>query len=337
MVMAPCVSRSAHHFCLPFFSLHVILLACFFYRPWSKSTAYRIECFQRLNSGQIYPRNIHPFPPPEPNADPLTPGPSLTEWIIVTSHNKANGAFEVPAKYCQSCNIWRPPRCHHCRVCDNCVDTQDHHCVWLNNCVGRRNYRYFFSFITLAAILAIYLFAASIGHVAGYSHQNRISMTRAIDLNRVPFAMFFYGILAFLYPVALLAYHLFLTKRGQTTREYLTTKKFSKKDQHRPFNESSAWRNWVAVLIRPRPPTYLEFKKPYNEGDQRLGHRRGFLRSQNNNQKQRENQSNGHGVEMKHIQSPSRSFQGPAALRGALRGLGQINHTPRRELDGPRG
>ena len=53
---------------------------------------------------------------------------------------------DVPTKYCKTCNIWRPLRCHHCRTCDNCVETQDHHCVWLNNCVGRAKLSLFLCF-----------------------------------------------------------------------------------------------------------------------------------------------------------------------------------------------
>jgi palmitoyltransferase ZDHHC9/14/18 len=87
--------------------------------------------------------------------------------------------------------------------------------------------------------------------------------------------MAIYGLLAFPYPTALLGYHLFLMGRGETTREYLNSHKFLKKDRHRPFTHGSMFKNWLIVLGRPRPPTYLHFKKPYEEGDQRFGPRRG--------------------------------------------------------------
>ena len=48
---------------------------------------------------------------------------------------------------CGAANRADETRCHHCRICDTCVEGQDHHCVWLNQCVGRRNYRFFFSFV----------------------------------------------------------------------------------------------------------------------------------------------------------------------------------------------
>ncbi|KAF2432988.1 hypothetical protein EJ08DRAFT_732048 [Tothia fuscella] len=222
----------------------------------------------------ILPRNLHPFPPPDPNSDPLSPGPTLTEWTMVTSATSSTAAMEVPTKYCKTCNIWRPPRAHHCRTCDNCVETQDHHCVWLNNCVGRRNYRYFFCFVFFGTVLAFYLMAASLAHILLYARRNGISNSQSISRNRVPLAMVLYGGLIALYPLSLTGYHLFLMGRGETTREYLQSHKFLKKDRHRPFTQGSVWRNWISVLGRERGPTYLEFKGGYVEGDRRFGDRR---------------------------------------------------------------
>jgi len=179
--------------------------------------------------------------------------------------------MEVPTKFCKTCNLWRPPRAHHCRLCDNCVETQDHHCVWLNNCVGRRNYRYFFTFVSSATLLAALLVALSFVHIASFASQNSISFGESIDQNRVPFAMAIYGIVAFLYPAALMGYHLFLMARGETTREFLNSHKFLKKDRYRAFTQGTAWKNWIVVLCRPRPPTYYRFKNKMDEGDQRLG------------------------------------------------------------------
>ncbi|KAI1851903.1 hypothetical protein JX265_008291 [Neoarthrinium moseri] len=256
----------------------------------------------------ILPRNLHQFPPPGEDEDPLRLAPPMNDWTLIKSAESSTAAMEVPVKYCKTCNIWRPPRVHHCRLCDNCVENQDHHCVWLNNCVGRRNYRYFFAFVTSATFLAMFLFGASLGHVLAYAHQENISVGKSIDINRVPFAMVIFSILAFTYPAALMGYHLFLVARGETTREFLNSQKFLKKDRYRPFTQGSMWKNWAVVLCRPRPPTYYRFKNRFEEGDQRFGDRR--------SQRDPKVSGNGQDMEMQSV-PPSSGFQGPVSLHSA--------------------
>ena len=226
---------------------------------------------------------------------------------MVKSATTETAAMDVPTKYCKTCNIWRPPRCHHCRICDNCIETQDHHCVWINNCVGRRNYRYFFAFVSTATILGVFLTFASLGHCLRYRSSQHVSFRESIDHWRVPFAMFIYGLLATPYPASLLAYHFFLMGRGDTTREYLNAHKFLKKDRHRPYTQGNFWKNWLVVLLRPRPPTYLHFKEKYEEGDQRFGPRRG-KRTAPLVDEQRAGT-----MELQKLAKPT--FEGPTALR----------------------
>jgi palmitoyltransferase ZDHHC9/14/18 len=214
--------------------------------------------------------------------------------------------MEVPTKFCKSCNIWRPPRAHHCRLCDNCVETQDHHCVWVNNCVGRRNYRYFFTFVTSTTIMGLYLIGASLAQLILYSRREGVSFGQAVDHFRIALVLIIYGALGFVYPVALAGYHLFLMGRGETTREFLNSHKFLKQDRYRAFTQGSIWRNWVVVLCRPRPPTYYRFKDRYEEGDQRFGERRNL----HENILPTDNQD----VEMHSV----RPFQGPVSLRNEV-------------------
>jgi palmitoyltransferase ZDHHC9/14/18 len=220
---------------------------------------------------KILPRNLQPMPPPDPAEDPMAIGPPTNDWVMIKPATSDIAAMDVPVKYCKTCNIWRPPRCYHCRVCDNCVETLDHHCVWLNNCVGRRNYRYFFTFVSAATILSLLMVGACLAQILVYRAETEISFADAINDWRVPWALVIYGALAGPYPASLWAYHLFLIGRGETTREYLNSNKFQKADRHQPFTQANVIRNWISVLARPRPPTYLQFKHTYEPGDQRLG------------------------------------------------------------------
>ena len=68
---------------------------------------------------------------------------------------KINGHM-LKVNYCYTCSVFRPPRTSHCAVCDNCVERFDHHCLWLGTCIGKRNYKYFFCFLSFLNLSALF-------------------------------------------------------------------------------------------------------------------------------------------------------------------------------------
>ncbi|OCT81336.1 hypothetical protein XELAEV_18028155mg [Xenopus laevis] len=65
-------------------------------------------------------------------------------------------------RYCTTCHVIKPDRCHHCPVCNVCILKLDHHCGFLNNCVGFSNYKFFLLCLTYAMLLCIFTSAVSL-------------------------------------------------------------------------------------------------------------------------------------------------------------------------------
>lgn len=55
-------------------------------------------------------------------------------------------------RHCKWCLVYKPDRCHHCRICNTCVLKMDHHCPWIMNCVGFNNHKFFFLLVVYAVL-----------------------------------------------------------------------------------------------------------------------------------------------------------------------------------------
>lgn len=75
--------------------------------------------------------------------------------------------FLIQLKYCDTCNIFRPPRSAHCYICDYCIEKFDHHCPWLGSCVGKKNY---FLFMLYILVFGIHLVICIMACIMGLFH-----------------------------------------------------------------------------------------------------------------------------------------------------------------------
>ncbi|CAH8453294.1 unnamed protein product [Heterobilharzia americana] len=147
-------------------------------------------------------------------------------------------------KWCVTCEFYRPPRCSHCSICKHCIDTFDHHCPWLNNCIGRRNYRYFFSFLLSLTLHMIIVFGVSVTYVL--MRTNQLSHYKVIIAIGV---LILVGLL--LLPVlGLTGFHIFLVSKGRTTNEQVT----SKYDLDMNPYDQGLCKNWLYVFCTSQPP-----------------------------------------------------------------------------------
>lgn len=139
-------------------------------------------------------------------------------------------------KHCSTCRIFRPPNAHHCNTCGNCVEVFDHHCPFLNNCIGKRNYRYFFTFILstvfegLSVISGLFLYLF-------YDPNNQTSVIDADIVKWIVVGLLVATCIVTLFVTILCCFHVDLCIAGETTKERLKQTHDPKKDKScvRPY------------------------------------------------------------------------------------------------------
>lgn len=168
------------------------------------------------------------------------------------------------------------------------VDVFDHHCPWVSNCVGKRNYRYFFTFVWMTIFLALFASGTSIGHLVMLTHDLQHQSTPVAPapptapapvsppgvksqygfldaLARAPasLAVAIISVVIIMGVVSLGSYHISLLSSGLTTSEDI-------KGKYDAYKKTNAWfqgsfsRQLLFMLCSPHYPSALDKHHRYD-------------------------------------------------------------------------
>ncbi|WFD29285.1 protein S-acyltransferase [Malassezia sp. CBS 17886] len=203
----------------------IVILAVYF---WMNAVVCMFMA--ALRDPGIIPRGLDPCPEREA---PTSTAPFHIEAPIAAAKDRVYevacvGRPEyaaVVSKWCETCRLYRPPRCSHCRACDNCVDTLDHHCVFLNACIGRRNYSAFYAFLSHVLAMLFTGLAGSIVHLywlaVPHTRTEQGGFLYALRTSPASVAFFWLAIVWTIPVLCLWTYHTWLLLQNRTTVEQI--------------------------------------------------------------------------------------------------------------------
>ena len=143
----------------------------------------------------------------------------MCKLISVLKHVDTNvNGHEVVLSFCKTCKITRPPRTFHCSRCDACIEVHDHHCPWVGTCVGKRNHKYFTSFITYVSIHAAFTFATGLVSLIN-QYEYKYSDGKIMMINFPLWIITIYGGMMIFAMFPFSSYHACLLAMGRTTNE----------------------------------------------------------------------------------------------------------------------
>ncbi|XP_028765223.1 probable protein S-acyltransferase 7 [Neltuma alba] len=212
-----------------------------------------------LTSGRdpgIIPRNAYP---PEPDdsdfSDMINNGQSPRRRLPRTKDVIVNGR-PVRTKYCDTCQLYRPPRCSHCSVCDNCVERFDHHCPWVGQCIGLRNYRFFYTFVFSSTLLCLYVHGFCWVYIKRIMDSEEKSIWRAMIKTPASIALIIYTFICIWFVGGLTVFHTYLISTNQTTYENF---RYRYDRQDNPYNKGMLG-NFKEVFCSSIPPSKNKFR-----------------------------------------------------------------------------
>ncbi|XP_071239459.1 palmitoyltransferase ZDHHC18-A-like isoform X2 [Salvelinus alpinus] len=140
------------------------------------------------------------------------------------------------------------------------IERFDHHCPWVGNCVGKRNYRFFYSFIVSLSFHTSFIFGCVVTHLTLRS-QGGNGLVLALQENPasvVELVICFFSIWSIL---GLSGFHTYLVAFNLTTNEDIKGSWSSKRgaeDSGNPYTYDNIFTNFCATLCGPMPPSLID-------------------------------------------------------------------------------
>ncbi|EPS65996.1 hypothetical protein M569_08778, partial [Genlisea aurea] len=210
-----------------------------------------------LTSGRdpgIIPRNAHP---PEPESyDGNVEGAQTPQLRLPRIKEVDVNGTTVKIKYCDTCMLYRPPRCSHCSICNNCVERFDHHCPWVGQCIGLRNYRYFFMFVSSTTVLCVYVFGFCWVYIRKVMDADGTSIWKAMIRSPAAIVLIIYTFISVWFVGGLTGFHLYLIGTNQTTYENF---RYRYDRRANPYNRG-VLDNFKEILCGPTPRSKNDFR-----------------------------------------------------------------------------
>ncbi len=167
-----------------------------------------------------------------------------------TQHIQAAGGRST-LKFCDQCDIFRPPRAEHCPSCGNCVLKFDHHCPWVSNCIGQRNYPYFYTFLVSVCLFVILSLVSGVAQIITIANENQGGFP---PQSAGPLVLVIYSVLCGCFSFGLCGMHTYLVIVDKTTYDLM---RLAGKPDHKRFRCNDILLCFIRIVSSPKPPSHI--------------------------------------------------------------------------------